>query len=527
MIKKTTFFILVGMVLIGSTVKGQITFAEHIAPLIYSNCTECHRQGEIGPMPLSNYEEIKNWGEMIEYVTSIRYMPPWKPDRKFSKFLGERYLKEDEIQMISEWVADGMPRGDVAMEPNPPTFPSGSQVGEPDLVLSFKEPYTHKGNNQDQYQVFVLPTGLSEDRVLKAIELRPGNRRIVHHALFGSDITGEARILDEETPAYGYTNFGDFGVDLADNYPGYVPGAKPRVYPENVGQVLQAGSDLLIQMHYAPVPSDEQDSSTVNIFFADEEETIDRFVQFQVMLPFGRTLTNGPFFINANQKKTFHGVWTIPKKVSVLGVGPHMHLLGRDWTVLAISPEGDTTNMINIPDWDFNWQGFYFFPKYMVLDRGTQIHAYATYDNTTNNPSNPNNPPKWVSWGEGTEDEMYYLPFAFLDYRAGDENVSFEDEVVTSNENVSIHFPENKFYNIFPNPAKENITVGFSLKEHESIQMEVLDINGRVVLRPINNYFYNAGRHQARVDISQLSSGVYVLNIKGRKFVMSEQFTVK
>ena len=526
MIRTNTTFLFIVFFVLSYVVRAQVTFTEHIAPIIYNNCTECHRNGEIGPMALTNYEEVKNWGEMIKYVTNIKYMPPWKPEKKFSSFLGERGLSEAEISLIADWVEDGMLEGDRDIEPEKPQFPEGSQVGEPDLVLSFSRSYTHKGNNQDQYQVFVLPTGLTEDKVLKAIELRPGNRRIVHHALFASDVSGEARMLDEQTPEYGYANFGDFGVDQSDNYPGYVPGSKARVYPEAVGQKLLAGSDLLVQMHYAPISADEKDSSSINLFFADEQEAVNRFVKFEVMLPFGSTLTNGPFFIQANRVKRFHGVWKVPNKISMIGIAPHMHLLGREWEVYAVSPQGDTTNLIQIPDWDFNWQGFYYFPKYQVIESGSTIHAFATYDNTTENPFNPNNPPVWVTWGEGTEDEMYYLPFAYLDYRAGDENVVFEDAVISSNENNKLQFPENKLFNIYPSPAKENITVGFSLASASHISVEIVDINGKVLRREMDHDYYLAGRHQLRASVQGLISGIHFVKIIGEDFVLTKQFSV-
>lgn len=510
------------------TAKAQetVTFSSDIASIIYNNCSTCHRPGEIGPMPLTNFEEIRGWGSVIEYVTSIKYMPPWKPNRDYSSFLGERYLTDQEIEKISQWVNSGMPRGNAEDEPSFPDFPKGSQVGEPDLVLSFSQPYLHKGNNKDQYQIIVLPTGLQEDKILKAIELRPGNSKIVHHALFANDASGEAKILDAETPEYGYPGFGGFGVEASDNYPGYVPGARARIYPEGIGQTIKAGSDLLVQMHYAPVPADEKDSSTVNLFFADANENITRFVHQYIMLPFGNTLTNGPFIIQANQKKTFHGVYKVPFKVSLLGIAPHMHLLGKDWKVFTISPQGDTTNLIHIPEWDFNWQGLYNFKKFMVLERGTEIHAYATYDNTVNNPYNPNNPPKFVTWGEGTEDEMFYLPFAFVEYRSGDENVSFEEGTVTSVDGMNLKFPDNKLYPVFPNPARDNIVLGFSLNNVTNISLELIDINGRMVKSIIQNDHYPPGLHQIKANVGDLPPGTYYARLTGKNFVIAKPVSV-
>ena len=278
------------------SIQAQVNFSEHIAPIIYENCTFCHRQGEIGPMALTNYDEVKTYASMVEYTTSIKYMPPWTADKGFSTFVGERGLTDDEIQMIKEWVADGMPQGDPSLEPAPPVFPTGSQIGTPDLVLSFEEAYVHEGDLSDQYQIIVLPTGLTENKMVKAIEMRPGNANIVHHSLFAVDQTGQGQIKDAQTPEYGFPSFGDFGVATAQQFPqAYVPGAKPIKFYNGIGAPMPAGSDLLVQMHYAPVATTQSDSSTINIFFADPDETIDRVVQEEILLPFGGTLTNGPF----------------------------------------------------------------------------------------------------------------------------------------------------------------------------------------------------------------------------------------
>ncbi|MEM1358458.1 MAG: cytochrome c, partial [Bacteroidota bacterium] len=216
---------------------GQVTFSEHIAPIIYKNCTGCHRPGEVAPIPFTNYEEVKNWANMIQYVTEIRYMPPWPPNREYSKFLGERYLTDEELQLIADWVTAGTPQGDPSLEPPLPTFSTGSQIGQPDLVLEMSESYEISGNNQDDYRVFVLPTNFTEDKEVAAIEFRPGNNRAVHHVLFAYDLTGQARQRDAQSPnTYGYASFGDFGIPGARYLSwGYVPGALPLVFPEGLG----------------------------------------------------------------------------------------------------------------------------------------------------------------------------------------------------------------------------------------------------------------------------------------------------
>ncbi|MEO1260071.1 MAG: T9SS type A sorting domain-containing protein [Bacteroidota bacterium] len=509
-----------------SNVVAQVNYSEHIAPIIYDNCTVCHRQGEIGPMALTNYNEVKTWANMVEYTTSIKYMPPWPADKEFSTFVGERGLTDSEIQLIKDWVAAGTPQGDPVLEPAPPVFPSGSQIGTPDLVLSFSESYVHEGDLSDQYQIIVLPTGLTEDKMVKAIEIRPGNPNIVHHALFAVDETGQGKIKDAQTPEYGFPSFGDFGVNGAEQFPqAYVPGAKPVKFYTGIGASMPAGSDLLVQMHYAPISNTQSDSSTVNIFFADPNEQIDRIVREHIMLPFGGTLSNGPFIMQPEQVKTFHGVYTVPTKISMLGIFPHSHLLGKDWTVYAVSPQGDTTNLVKIDDWDFNWQNMYFFERFQILEPGTRIHAYATYDNTSNNPYNPNNPPQQVGWGLGTEDEMYYLPLVFVNYKQGDEDIVITDNP-TDVDDLNLVFNRDKLFPVFPNPANNEITVGFTLATADKINIEIRDLNGRLVKSVLQNRMHLSGQHQMQVELGDLSNGIYILNINSDRMNLSEKFSV-
>ena len=421
-----------------------------------------------------------------------------------------------------------MPQGDPALEPQIPIFPSGSQVGTPDLVLSFSEAYIHEGDLTDQYQIIVLPSGLTEDRMIKSIELRPGNNRIVHHALFAIDSTGQASQMDAATPEYGYEGFGGFGVEpQLDQFPqAYVPGAKPILFHDGLGARMPAGSDLLIQMHYAPVPVSESDSSTVNIFFADEDETIDRIVQQYIMLPFGPIIQNGPFIIQPETVKTFHGKLTLPFKASLFGVFPHMHLLGKDWEVFAIHPNGDTTNIISIPEWDFNWQNSYYFDHFEVLEIGTEIHAYASYDNTSDNPFNPNVPPKFVFWGEGTTDEMYYLPLIYVPYKEGDEDVVFDETVVTDTEELIVEDKHNSFLDPVPNPAGEMVNLQFTIAQNQPLSIDFVNAKGQVVKSVLNRAPFIAGQHQMSVPIADLPDGLYFITIGNERLKLTKKLMV-
>jgi len=499
-------------------------FSEHIAPIIYKHCTGCHRPGEVGPIPFTNYDQISAWGPMIKYVTSIRYMPPWKADPQYQHYLRENILTDEEIQLLADWVDHDMPQGDPTLEPALPVFPEGSQIGTPDLVLSFAETHIHPGDGIDEYRYFVLPTGLATPRDLVALELRPGNRRMVHHTLIWADTTGTAAAKDAETPEYGYIGgSGGSEATLQNQLPGYVPGQRPGVLTNGMAMRLPANSDLLLQMHYAPSPVDEPDSSTVLLFFADQPTQ--RYVKTKIMLPLPNTLTNGPFIIPANQTREFHGQWTVPEDISVISIAPHMHLLGTHWRVFGVTPGNDTLNLIRINDWDFNWQGTYSYRTPQVLPQGSIIHAYAGYDNTVNNPVNPNSPPQFITWGEGTSDEMYYLPISYVSYLPGDEDLDLDDVTVGTDDNPALSFLRNRLYPVAPNPARDNLKAGFTLGQPARTILELYNLQGQAVQRLADGWFL-AGQHTVDVNVQNLTPGVYCLRLIAGKEQHLQKFVV-
>ena len=519
-----SFFSTSLLLLFASLSFSQVTFTKDVAEILYNNCTKCHRPNEIGPFPMTNYDEIQPWAESIKYVTSIRYMPPWKADPTYSHFIGERVLSEEQINKIAEWVDNGAPYGNAAEEPDLPNFPTGSQIGTPDLVLHMAEKYEHHGGNADEYRVFVLPTGLTEDKQVSTIELRPGNAKVVHHALFSYDVTGTAAAMDEADPKYGYDGFGGFGIDesLGTMFPGYVPGQKPVEFPEGLGQVLPANSDLLMQVHYGPFPQPSFDSSTINIFF--KKEPVTRQVQNLIFLPIAPFLQGDLFLIAPNTVRTFNTSFTTPFKVSVFAIWPHAHLLNKSYEVYAVHPNGDTTNLIHIPDWDFNWQGSYNFKKFIVLEAGTTVYANVTYDNTTNNPNNPNSPPAWVSWGEKTTDEMLFMPINYVFYQAGDEDVVFEEGTVGTDD-PTVRFVNHYLAPVTPNPAHDKAFLNFVLEHADHITMRILDLKGQVIDNIMIDEWTNAGQHYREVDLTQYPAGTYFVQMSGTNFMQSQKIS--
>lgn len=501
----------------------EVTYARDIAPVIYQHCTSCHRSGEIAPFPLTNYNEVSNYGPFIRHVTSIRYMPPWKPERGIRHYQKENYLTDEQIALIGNWVDQGMKYGDPADEPELPEFPEGSQVGTPDLVVSFAQSYVHKGTGIDEYRYFVIPTHLTEDKYLTALEIRPGNKKIVHHTLVWADSTGESKALDDATPEYGYEgNSGAAASNLNNQLPGYVPGQKPIVYTDGLAIRIPKGSDLLLQMHYAPSFSDESDSTSINLFFSKEPPT--RAVQSFVMVPLPQII-NELFIIPANQVKTFHGKIPIPAKTTLLGLAPHSHLLGKNWDIFAVKPGNDTVRLMKINEWDFNWQGSYSFVRPVILPAGSELHAIATYDNTTSNINNPNDPPKLVSWGEKTSDEMYYLPLIYMNYQPGDENLVFDDE------SLSVARPEKEndgtvLYPVYPNPASDETNVYFTLHKTEKISIRIFDQSGRLVEEKYRNRLFASGQHICRINTAGYSNGFYTVTLDNGQNKLTQKFII-
>ena len=324
-----------------------------------------------------------------------------------------------------------MPEGNLSDNPGLPDFDLNSQLGTPDLVLTMPEPYLHGGDGLEQYQVFRIPTGITESVEISAVEIVPSNNAIAHHGLIGYTANPQsisaAAALDDADPAAGYESFGDYGVQVEDRlFGGWAPGIEALMFPPTIGKVMEPGSELLLQMHYGPSYQDELDQTTINIYFADEpqEREIETYIVTPANLPV-------PFYIPANEVVSFHGTVYVEDDISIISTIPHSHLVGKSWLVYATSPDNqDTIPMISIPSWDFHWQGIFTYPNLLHIPGEYTIHAIAEYDNTSLNPFNPNNPPQHMWFGDFTTDEMYVLFFQYVNYLPGDEDISIVSDPI-------------------------------------------------------------------------------------------------
>jgi hypothetical protein len=513
---KKHFLLFVALVALALPGRAQTTpnFSEHIAPLIYNHCARCHRPGEVAPFSLLSFQDVSSRGLTIKSVTGSGYMPPWKPDPKYRHYLDENVLSTAEVAQIKSWVDGGMPQGNPALAPPVPTFPAGSQLGTPDLVVPMAQKFTIPGNNQDLYRVFVLPVTLPANQDVSAIEFRPGNKGLVHHSIIGIDTTNQGAVLDAAAPGYGYTSFGGFGfTTVEDNFAGWVPGAQARFYPTGLGKKLYKNARLLVQVHYGPTSVAQTDSSVVNVFFSRQPVT--RYVTTVPAISPWTGLSNGPFVIPANQVKTFRFSLVVPQDMSALSVLPHSHLLAKKWKVWAVKANGDTIRLAKIDSWNFRWQGNYRFLNMQKIPAGARLEADVTYDNTAANPRQPNSPPQTVQWGENTSDEMLLGYFDVVPFLPGDESIALATRAV-----VPVGAAADDDFLLHPNPAElGSATASFTLQKAGPVSLRLLDQSGRLVRAVLTNQGQSAGPHQVPLPLQELSAGLYIVQLEAEGHV--------
>jgi uncharacterized protein (TIGR03437 family) len=383
------------------------TFHKEVVRILQKSCQACHHPGDIGPMSLMTYQQARDYAPLIKAKTMSREMPPWKPVQGCGDFQDARTLTQEEINTLAAWADAGAPEGNAADAPLPIKFSDGWALGEPDLILTPDEEYTPPVSG-DMYRCFTLPTALRGDRYIAAIDVKPGNRRIVHHVVAYPDPTGRSVALDANDPGPGYTSFGGPGFDNTGIIGAWTPGTRGYPAGEGNGIKLQNNSRIVIQVHYHPTGAVEKDRTAIGIYFARTP------VRKQLQ---GLPLVNTSFTIPAGaQRHQVNASFTIPTLVNVhlVSITPHMHLLGREIKV-EMTPLGQTTPqcLVSIDDWNFQWQGTYLYKTPVALSSGTRLNLTSYFDNSASNPLNPNSPPKPVRWGEATTDEMCVAFVAF------------------------------------------------------------------------------------------------------------------
>lgn len=488
-------------------------WSENIATIIYNKCAKCHHSGGIAPFSLMTYQEAANASFYLADAVTERRMPPWPPSPSYSSFAHQRVLTQQEIDLINQWYSIGAPQGNPNLAPPPPVFNNNSELPIVDLTKVIQT-YTVQ-NSQDEYRCFAIPSGISQKKFAQAIEIIPGNGSIVHHVLVFYDSTGQCAQMDANDPLPGYSCFGASGCGNSRLIGLWVPGSTPQFYPQGMGIELNANGHFVLQVHYAPGSQGLKDSTRINIKFTPNNFV--RPIYISPPLDHLGSLTNGPLIIPANETKTFYSQYTVPVTVSALAIGPHMHLIGSSIKSYAFAPDApnDTIRFINIPKWDFHWQGMYFFPKVKKIVSGTSLRAEAFYDNTLNNPFNPNNPPQLVHLGEGTGDEMMLVYFAYTLYMNGDENIVQDTTTgtFTFNDEPSVIGD----IQLLPNPAGEQATLLIQAFDYTPVNINVYDLNGRLVMQVASQKILSEMINSLPIHTSELASGLYVVQVQNEQ----------
>lgn len=388
-------------------VPAKPTYAEHVAPILNNHCVQCHRPGEVAPFSLIGYDNAKKWAAMTSVVTHSKQMPPWKAKTGYGEFADDIQLSPAQIEILKLWNAQGAPRGDKSKEPAPPKFSSEWALGKPDMIVSQKAPYAITPEGTDEYRNFVIATNFKEPVWVTAMDVKPGNPRVVHHVIVFLDNTGQSEKLEARTKdgREGYETFGGVGFVPNGSFGGWAPGLRARKLPAGKAFKLEPGARMVMQVHYNKTGKPETDQTKVGLYFAKEpvEQKVELAWLFNILL-------NIP--AGAKEHKQVY-TQTIPADITIYAVMPHMHLLGKEMKAWVERPDKTITPLIHVENWDFNWQLNYLYKVPVKVPKGSRVVVEAIYDNSADNPNNPSNPPRPVRVGERTTDEMQLLVAAY------------------------------------------------------------------------------------------------------------------
>lgn len=376
---------------------AELTFTRDIAPIIFSRCAACHREGGDAPFSLITFDQVQRRARTILAVTRSRYMPPWKPAPESGPFAGTRRLTDSELRRIEQWVNGGMPRGDDHDLPALPASPPGWTLGAPDLVIQLPD-YTLRADGPDVFRNFVVTVPLAGQRYVRGWQFRAGTPA-VHHANIRIDATEASRRLDVGDPAPGYEGLILRSADFPEgHFLGWTPGQTLIRDDPDAAWPLAPGNDLVVQLHMRPTGKPENIAPQIGLYFSDTPAT-----HLPVMLRLGRQRLS----IHAGESRhVVSDEFVLPVPVTVHSVLAHAHSRAKALLAWASLPDGTRRDLLRIDDWDPAWQERYPYLSPMALPPGTAVHLQYTFDNSTGNARNPELPPREAEWGWRTIDEM-------------------------------------------------------------------------------------------------------------------------
>jgi len=387
------------------------TFNREIVRIFQQHCQTCHRPGDIAPFSLLTYRDAAARALEIKVMTRTRQMPPWKAAEGCGDFVGVRTMSNEEIAMVAAWADAGAPEGAASDLPAALTFSDSWALGAPDLTLSMPKSFTPPAD-RDEYRCFSLPTNAAQDVWVSAIDFRPGDRGTVHHIVPYLDPSGSSAKLDKD--GNGYQCFG--GPLITNVEPQVIgawsPGARATPLPSGTAVRIPKNSRVVMQVHYHPHFGKVAPDRTEMGFYVAKEE-----VRKQMHYDF---VANDELFIPAGAAdQKVEAFASLPIGIEIVSIYPHMHLLGKRMSIEAVLADGTKICMIDVPKYEFNWQGAYVYRTPLQLPKGAQIRIEAHYDNSAENLNNPYNPPRDVRWGEASTDEMC---LAMVGYTTADGN---------------------------------------------------------------------------------------------------------
>lgn len=385
---------------------SQVTYVEHIQPILKRRCVACHQPGEVAPFSLLTYEQAKKWAPMLKTVAEDRRMPPYKAVRGYAPLHLDNSLSEYEVELLRRWDASGEPEG-AASTPIPTKSRKAWRHGAPDVVLKNPRSYKIAADAPESYRIIPYKTNFKEKRYLRLIDIRPGDPRVVHHVLMFVDNFGSAIQRDGSDGQAGYAAEDGFGFLPSAMVGGWTPGSVLEDAPEGAAFEIEPGATIVLQVHYAPIGVDTSDRTEIGLYFSKRKPTqraiYGLFLDFSLRIP-------------AGQRDYRHTTQVeIDKPIRLHGLVPHMHQLGQSMRIDAVHPISGRRTLMVVDEWDFAWQLVYRFEKPLSLPGGTVLQATALYDNSVENPKNPFNPPKLVRSGPSSKDEMFLLGYLYTE----------------------------------------------------------------------------------------------------------------
>ncbi len=530
MMKKLHVVITLFLVL-GSTLQAQVIYKD-VAPIFYNRCSTCHHAGSQAPY-LNYYSSISGYLGLIQNDLTIGKMPPWPEDTTYVRFTHERIITLSEKTKILNWISAGAPYGttlaDTALAPPAPYYPNTKLNGTPDLILTIPS-YTSTAATTDKYICFSIPTGLTQNRILKAYEIIPNNATIIHHAVVNVDTMGTTT---SDLSGNCINQAGDFTIG------DYAPGSNPIVFPSSAslkfGVSIKAGSKFVVQIHYPAGSAGQVDNTQIRLFFYPVGTTNVR--EMYATVP----IQNWNFYIVANTTKTITTIanslpasstGALPYDISAYSIFPHSHKICSSITNYA-SNGTITIPMSRINKWDFSWQGFYTYPNFLRIPAGYKLYGTHVFDNTTNNPNNPT--PATVIVGTSTTNEMIFDGLMWTYYKTGDENIDIAgmlnaDPLLLPTD-IKSYQSTVEGISVFPNPFFDKITVSYDLLSTQYTKLSIANIMGQEIA-VLTSGIEGAGKHSYEWDGkntngSSVSTGVYMYKLQTGTTIHSGKIILK